>query len=145
MCYPPEVVKAVANPSTGLPSRSQWLPSIAEVKAACETLIGPEIRRREREARYAATYALLPPPPPDTPEARAAVVARYEREVRPAIVGKAAGLSAEQVKANAEKRLAEFYAERDKPVAISPVLAKSIAEIAATHAAEARAGDDRWR
>lgn len=33
--YPKEVVDYVTDPRTGLPSSSQWLPSVFEVRKAC--------------------------------------------------------------------------------------------------------------
>lgn len=33
--YPQEVVDYVTDPRTGLPSNSQWLPSVYEVRKAC--------------------------------------------------------------------------------------------------------------
>lgn len=35
-CYPQPVAYRVTDPRTGLPGRCQWLPTVAEVKAACE-------------------------------------------------------------------------------------------------------------
>jgi hypothetical protein len=35
-CYSEAVVKAVCDPVNGLPSKSKFLPSIAEIKEACE-------------------------------------------------------------------------------------------------------------
>jgi hypothetical protein len=39
-CYPESVVRAVCDPVNGLPSRSKFLPSIAEIKKACEKANG---------------------------------------------------------------------------------------------------------
>jgi hypothetical protein len=39
-CYPENVVRAVCDPVNGLPSRSKFLPSIAEIKKACEKANG---------------------------------------------------------------------------------------------------------
>ena len=35
--YPESVVRFVTDPRTGLPGRSNWLPTIAEARGACET------------------------------------------------------------------------------------------------------------
>lgn len=35
--YPDQVIEAVTDPRTGLPSKIKWLPSVAEVKAECES------------------------------------------------------------------------------------------------------------
>lgn len=34
--FPPEVQDFVTDPRTGLPSRLKWLPTVAEVREACE-------------------------------------------------------------------------------------------------------------
>ena len=39
-CYRERVVSAVCDPVNGLPSQSKWLPSIAEIKEACEKANG---------------------------------------------------------------------------------------------------------
>lgn len=56
--YPAEVVQAVVDPRNGLPSRTQWLPTIAEVKTACEAAMAP-IRRAAQRERIAAESARL--------------------------------------------------------------------------------------
>ena len=38
--YPERVVQAVCDPVNGLPSRAKWLPSVAEVRLACEKANG---------------------------------------------------------------------------------------------------------
>lgn len=48
--YPEDVIHAVTHPNTGLPSTNTFMPSVAEVKKACEDYIRP---RREYEARQA--------------------------------------------------------------------------------------------
>lgn len=44
--YPLSIVRRVVDPRFGLPSKSKWLPTIAELKAALEDEMGP-IRREE--------------------------------------------------------------------------------------------------
>ncbi len=34
--YPAEVIQHVTDPRTGLPAKCKWLPSVAEVREACE-------------------------------------------------------------------------------------------------------------
>jgi hypothetical protein len=41
--YPPDIVQRVTDPRSGIPSRSQWLPTVKEVRDACE-----EIDQRRR-------------------------------------------------------------------------------------------------
>lgn len=48
--YAPEVQRLVCDPRAGLPSRASWLPTVAEVKSACNT----EASRLERINRYQA-------------------------------------------------------------------------------------------
>jgi hypothetical protein len=45
--YTPEVVQFVCDPRTGLPGRMNWMPSVAEVKAACDAHAG-ELSKTER-------------------------------------------------------------------------------------------------
>lgn len=52
--YPVDTISYVCNPVTGLPGSLKWLPTVAEIKEACETHHGRflrllEIERRERE------------------------------------------------------------------------------------------------
>ena len=46
--YPDDVVRSVTDPRSGLPSKSQFLPTIYEVRTACELAMKP---RRDAEAR----------------------------------------------------------------------------------------------
>lgn len=47
--YPPEIVQRVTDPRSGLPSRLQWLPSVKEVRDACEELDQRDRRLAERK------------------------------------------------------------------------------------------------
>lgn len=38
--YPPSVIDFITDPRTGLPNRLKWLPTVAEVREACETQLG---------------------------------------------------------------------------------------------------------
>lgn len=71
--YPLDVVAEVTNPATGLPSKMKFLPSISEVREACEAANGvkrdKEIRERnlreqlaEREERERLGVQTLNPP-----------------------------------------------------------------------------------
>jgi hypothetical protein len=57
--YPPAVVLAVTDPAHGLPTQGDWMPTIAEVKRACEALMGPFYREQERERRRRETADVL--------------------------------------------------------------------------------------
>lgn len=48
--YPPDVIRSVTEPTTGLPSKLNWLPTVREVTQACEEIEGPRRRIREWEA-----------------------------------------------------------------------------------------------
>lgn len=47
--YPADVMQAVVDPAGGLPSRLTWLPTVAEVKAACEAEMAPIRRAQQRQ------------------------------------------------------------------------------------------------
>lgn len=51
--YPDDVLERVVDPRSGLPSRMNWLPTIAEIKSACEDIYGPRRRIAEWDARAA--------------------------------------------------------------------------------------------
>lgn len=48
--YSPDIVQQVTDPRSGLPSSSQWLPTVKEVRDACEAIDG----QRRRIAAMAA-------------------------------------------------------------------------------------------
>ena len=66
------MVRRVTDPRTGLPGRSQWLPTIAEVRHACEIEMKPIYDRVERERRESERAHQIEPPKQD----RAAVMKR---------------------------------------------------------------------
>lgn len=49
--YSIDVVRKICDPRSGLPSKCKWLPSIAEIKEACEEEIAPMLRERARQAQ----------------------------------------------------------------------------------------------
>src|SRR5882724_5673204 len=49
--YPEHVIRAMTNPDSGLPSKHTFLPSVAEVKKACEEYIRPEREFQARQVR----------------------------------------------------------------------------------------------
>lgn len=77
--YRPEVVSAVTEPSTGLPSRLKWLPSIAEIVEACEeeAATQAETRRLEEELRRPPQRRL--PEPPHRRPSESELDAQFER------------------------------------------------------------------
>lgn len=48
--YPDEVIFTVTDPRSGIPSRVSWMPSIKEVRDACEDVLEP-ILEREKQAK----------------------------------------------------------------------------------------------
>jgi hypothetical protein len=73
--YPEVVVERVCDPIRGLPSKSKFLPAIAEIRETCEREMVwyDAVERRERERRH--TAEVLAPAPPATAESRARVSA----------------------------------------------------------------------
>jgi hypothetical protein len=49
--YPIEVIRKVTDPAIGLPSESKWLPSVAEVREACDKALKPLADAVARDAR----------------------------------------------------------------------------------------------
>jgi len=49
--YPPEIAQRVADPVSGLPAKSKWIPSVAEVREACDRLHGENLRMAQSDAR----------------------------------------------------------------------------------------------
>jgi hypothetical protein len=113
--YPEEIVRQVTDPVRGLPSKVNWLPTLAEIRHECETFMRPirDAEKRTLEARR--TQALLAAPQAATTEQRERAVAKWEAE-------KAARVQ------QARKYVAERTVEemRDTPLpALSPVLVES--------------------
>jgi hypothetical protein len=57
--YPPEVTSRVVDPKTGIPDKQNWLPTLHEIRKACEA----EAQHQETVKRYAA----MGPPPRAAP------------------------------------------------------------------------------
>jgi hypothetical protein len=102
--YPEEVVRAVTDPASGLPSRLSWAPTIAEVKAACEERMAPLYRAQKRETVAQEARRLIAPPV-DAPEIRERAVERWER-----LKGNIAG-NPEDARLAAEAKLKELYGQ----------------------------------
>lgn len=60
--YPLDVVREVVDPRRGLPSKSKWLPTVFEIKEACEAVMAPRRREADRLAREEERKRTLPPP-----------------------------------------------------------------------------------
>lgn len=58
--YPEWTVHNVTEPSSGIPSKIKWLPSIAEIKEACEEQVGHLRRNADREEHVRKAFKALP-------------------------------------------------------------------------------------
>jgi hypothetical protein len=83
--YPEDIVRRVTHPVDGLPGKSNFPPSVAEVRAACEQAMKPiyELQRQERERNR--TAAMLAPPVV-TAEQRQRATKRWFDEIRPSMI-----------------------------------------------------------
>jgi hypothetical protein len=82
--YDEDVVRDVTDPMKGLPGAVKWLPTVAEVRQACEDRLKPMRDAMAREKREADTRLLLTPPTA-SPEERERAFERWERDMRPAM------------------------------------------------------------
>jgi hypothetical protein len=55
--FPDDVITSVTHPVTGIPSRIKWLPSVSEVRMACDEAMEPIIRIQQRSERIAQQLA----------------------------------------------------------------------------------------
>jgi hypothetical protein len=83
--YPEDIARRVTHPVDGLPGKSNFPPSVAEVRAACEAAMKPiyELQRVEREKARTAT---LLAPPVVTAEQRERATRRWFDEIRPSMI-----------------------------------------------------------
>jgi hypothetical protein len=56
-CYPEPIVRLVCDPVSGLPSQDKWLPSIAEIRVACDRLMAPAHAQERRDRVRSETLA----------------------------------------------------------------------------------------
>jgi hypothetical protein len=79
--YPVEIIRTVCDPVKGLPSKTKWLPTIAEIVEECGRLQAYDIRAAERQRRVDAQLAerlQLPPPQQQQPRGRIVTWAHVE-------------------------------------------------------------------
>jgi hypothetical protein len=81
--YPEDVVMIVTDPVRGIPGRVNWLPTVAEVRLACEAEMKPHYDEIARRKRVTDTARVLAAPEPPTAEQRARAVEHWETSVRP--------------------------------------------------------------
>ena len=65
--YPDAVILAVTDPATGMPARSDWLPTVREVRDYCEDVWEPIREQAAREKRIAEQLAARDAPEPPKP------------------------------------------------------------------------------
>lgn len=137
--YPEQVIATVTDPRGPLLRTCRFLPSIAEVVAACESEMEPIRREEERQARYEETRRLyLSPPPADAPRPTYEdLKAKYGDNWGLKTLGSREEAEAERAKRNAEMaRSSRVLFEKEciaagvdpSKAAISPSLARLMAE-----------------
>ncbi|MET4238571.1 hypothetical protein [Bradyrhizobium sp. RT10b] len=86
--FPPDIVQHVCDPRTGLPGKMKWMPSVAEVKEACEARSAEKARHKRfenwgkndddaEERERMKDQGRLPPPPPEKRPTLAALQEKY--------------------------------------------------------------------
>jgi hypothetical protein len=151
-CYSEEIVREAFDPRTGMQTRQKWLPTVSEIREACEKVAGEHANRQRREMLNRHRVLLDTPeglrpeaeakrmlPGPGTPIARTAeeraaiadaAVARFraglpERDPKPGEPPR--GLTDEQRQAWYQERL-EVLAEeiRANPLGFSAMLEQQV-------------------
>jgi hypothetical protein len=91
--YPEWVAAQVCGPGTGIQTRQKWLPTVSELREACEAAVA-EHQARERRAQLARHRVLIDTPYGPKPEAEAEkpsqeardrAIAHWEQNVRPTL------------------------------------------------------------
>lgn len=120
--YPQSIAACVANPSVGLPSRSKWLPSVAEVREDCERLMAPHYAQERRDRERAKTASVISPfRKPQLREVPANV-----RQVQAELAeSREPGRSNAAWRTQTPEQLAERYAAT--PLTVSDAMAKFLA------------------
>jgi hypothetical protein len=108
--FPEDIVQAVTDPVRGIASEQNWVPTLAELRHACEVRLKPRQEAAKREAELRRTQALLAAPSPATTEERERAYREYMERIRPGLKGEVAQTRA-QVEEAAKKRLKELYHE----------------------------------
>jgi hypothetical protein len=80
--YPEAIVRDVTDPVRGIPSETNWLPTLYELRAACDRRMKP-IREAAAKAEREADTRLLLTPPTASPEERERAFQRWMRDIRP--------------------------------------------------------------
>lgn len=118
MAYPEEVMRAVADPLTGIAGEQTFLPSIAELRASLDRRYAPILAKQRHEEEIARTREIIDAAPDRaTDEQRDRAIEHWERakaETRGSVVQ-----SQEQARQQAEKCLSELYRESLEPRTIT--------------------------
>lgn len=96
--YPENVILLVTDSMRGLPAKLDWLPTLREVREACEREMEPIRAAQEREARFAETRRLIASQPRQ----------HMTREEMEAKFGKGWGIAGESAKDLSERREAHL-------------------------------------
>lgn len=122
--YPPEVVAKVCDPRTGIAGQSQWLPTVFEVRHACEEEVKPIREAEARERRRAESARVMAENDKRQRKSFAELAAQY-----PDIIGQSAhsgNIIPKPTKEQQDKIYAGLVARKDSlsaPLAPSPRLA----------------------
>lgn len=116
--YPEDVVRRVTAPRTGLPGRLKWLPTIAEVRQACEAEMAPQRREAERNRRITSADRLLAAPERGPRKTYDELVAECERRGGMVPRPKERRGSTEEERREAERELAALKARAAEPSGI---------------------------
>ena len=81
--YSEDVVRAVTEPASGIQTRIKWLPTPAEVRAACEAELKPQRDYAERKRRVEDERLLLTNTSTASPEERERAFERWMRDIKP--------------------------------------------------------------
>ncbi len=120
-CYPTQVVYRVTDPRSGLPGTSQWLPTAAEVKAACEREMQPARDLERRRCDRYHTARILAQSSDESAETRKRVV--DEMRARFAELGN--DPNKPQPFTKSPERLAEEFSSKG-PLTFSPLLRRAL-------------------
>lgn len=129
--YPATVARYVTDPVHGLPGKTNWLPTIAEVRAACEAEMKPRYEQMARLKRYHESQKLLAAPEMPDAETRAKAVERWEKQIRPEMLAWHNEVASQKSKETPEAALERLMATKDTPVTVGSELLKKIEQIKA--------------
>jgi len=128
--YPEDVVRLVTDPRTGIAGQSQWLPTIAEVRHACENAMMPRRLAEEREQRLWASRRVLYEVDPEITDRSKRPTFEELRTKYPDLIGhSSAAPRREMTDKDRAEAMANLEARRSalsSPVALSPAARASI-------------------